>query len=79
MTADVSNTNSEPRAERPVMPAAYGITEGPEGMLPWRWAEERLERPHVVAVWGLWVDRRSYFAADARPGTWPPTRTSRCT
>jgi len=47
----------------------YGISESAEGMLPWSWAEARLEqshnyvlattrgngRPHVAPVWGLWM------------------------
>ena len=60
---------------RPELPAAYGVRAGPEGLLDWRWAEARLERartywvatvrpdgrPHVVPVWGVWLDRRFYF------------------
>ena len=52
-------------------------------MLPWRWAEERLERaqnywvvtvrpdgrPHAVPVWGVWVDRCFYFGGGGRKAT----------
>ena len=56
----------------------YGISgadEG-EGLLPWEWAAERLSishnymvattrpdgRPHVMPVWGLWLDDAFYFS-----------------
>jgi PPOX class probable F420-dependent enzyme len=64
-------------ASRPHMPG-YGISnanEG-EGLLPWEWAAERLSvshnylvattrpdgRPHVMPVWGLWLDDAFYFS-----------------
>jgi hypothetical protein len=57
----------------------YGILapdEG-EGLFPWEWAAERLAvshnymlattrpdgRPHVMPVWGLWLDNAFYFSA----------------
>ena len=60
---------SEPRVRRPAFPG-YGISEDPDGMLPWAWAEERLvaahnywvatasaqRGPHATPVWGLWRD-----------------------
>jgi nitroimidazol reductase NimA-like FMN-containing flavoprotein (pyridoxamine 5'-phosphate oxidase superfamily) len=53
----------------------YGIPDSTEGLLPWSWAVERLSkahnyfvattrpggRPHVVPVWGLWLDPAFYF------------------
>ncbi len=47
------------------------------GLLPWRWAEERLERshnywvsttrpdgrPHATAVWGIWWENAFYFSS----------------
>ena len=67
----------EPRAARPHMPG-YGIepAEGRKGLLPWSWAEARLAaahnywvatarpdgRPHVMAVWGVWLDGAFYFS-----------------
>jgi general stress protein 26 len=66
----------EPIAERPHMPG-YGISESPDGMLPWSWARERLEscrnyfvastlpdgRPHLMPVWAVWhIDNRLYFS-----------------
>jgi hypothetical protein len=66
-----------PRASRPNIPG-YGIAAENEGkgLLPWRWAEERLSggwnywlattrpdgRPHVMLVWGLWWQRAFYFS-----------------
>ena len=72
---------TEPRAERPNMPA-YGIVpagEG-EGLLPWSWAEQRLRdartywiatvradgAPHVAPVWALWFDGAVVFSTSDR-------------
>jgi nitroimidazol reductase NimA-like FMN-containing flavoprotein (pyridoxamine 5'-phosphate oxidase superfamily) len=54
----------------------YGISEGKSGMLTWKWATERLiagrtywiatarsdGRPHVMPVWGIWMDNAFYFS-----------------
>jgi nitroimidazol reductase NimA-like FMN-containing flavoprotein (pyridoxamine 5'-phosphate oxidase superfamily) len=54
----------------------YGIPDSTEGLLPWSWAVERLSkahnyfvattrpggRPHVMPVWGLWLDPAFYFS-----------------
>jgi nitroimidazol reductase NimA-like FMN-containing flavoprotein (pyridoxamine 5'-phosphate oxidase superfamily) len=73
-------TPEEPAAARPHMPG-YGIAPadaGP-GVLPWRWATERLGqarnywvattrpdgRPHTMPVWGVWLDDRFYFSSGA--------------
>jgi PPOX class probable F420-dependent enzyme len=69
---------AEPQAGRPHMPFEYGIAEASEGMglLAWSWAVERLVTsrcqwiattrpdgsPHVMVVWGVWLDDRFYFA-----------------
>lgn len=56
-------------------PPVYGFPEGVDGLLPWSYAEERLERarnywlattrpdgrPHVTPLWGVWVDGALYF------------------
>ncbi len=69
--------SQSPKASRPNLPD-YGISgadEG-EGLLPWEWAAERLSvshnymvattrpdgRPHVMPVWGLWLDDAFYFS-----------------
>ena len=55
----------------------YGIdAKGRKGMLPWRWAKSLLSktqnyflgtvrndgRPHVMPIWGVWMDDRFYFS-----------------
>lgn len=69
----------EPRATRPHMPG-YGMPKGTKGLLPWTWAERRLQRshnyylttvrpdatPHAMPVWGVWVDGRFFFSTGAQ-------------
>jgi len=64
-----------PRARRPHIPG-YGLPKSKKGLLPWRWAEDRLNksrqywiattrpdrRPHVMVVWALWLDGMLYFS-----------------
>ncbi len=66
----------EPVADRPDMPEGY-LAGAP---LPWRWAEEQLDRarnywittigprgrPHVRPVWGVWLDDSVQFSTGAR-------------
>jgi pyridoxamine 5'-phosphate oxidase-like protein len=75
--ANNSETQPEPKASRPHMPG-YGVlgAEDGKGLLPWRWATERLTsshnywvatgrpdgRPHLMPVWGLWLDGAFYFS-----------------
>jgi hypothetical protein len=40
----------------------YGISPATDGLLPWAWAVERLERAHLAAVWGLWRDGAFAFS-----------------
>lgn len=63
-----------PRASRPRM-EGYGVPQSSEGMLPWSFARERLERarnywvctvrpdgrPHAAPVWGVWAENALYF------------------
>src|SRR2546430_5058310 len=82
------------RATRPHMPG-YGVLPADEGerLLPFEWAEERLRDarnywvatvgpggPHLMAVWGVWLDRRVLFRTRresraarnlAAPPRWP--------
>src|SRR5687768_5607271 len=67
-----------PQAARPHMPG-YGIQDenSGRGLLPWSWAEERLAggrnywvttirpdgRPHVMPVWGIWLNDAFYFSS----------------
>jgi hypothetical protein len=65
---------AEPKASRPMMPG-YGIPQTTKGLLPWKWAEQRLRKshnywittvkpdgsPHTMVVWGLWMDGAFLF------------------
>lgn len=62
-------------AERPNMPAEYGISTGKQGLLTWDWVSLRMAqsrnywicstrpdgRPHAMPVWGVWLEDRLYF------------------
>lgn len=69
-----------PTIDRPALAAGYGLlpeSEG-KGLLAWSWATERLERsrtywiastrpdgrPHVIPVWGVWMEDTLYFGTD---------------
>lgn len=73
---------AKPRASRPSMPPEYGIlgpAKG-KGLLPWSWAAERLAssrshwiattrsdgRPHLMVVWGVWLDDKFCFSTSKR-------------
>jgi len=69
---------SDPAASRPHMPG-YGILPADQGsgLLPWSWAVARLReahdywlattwpdgRPHVMPVWGVWLDDALWFSS----------------
>ena len=69
---------SEPVADRPFMPG-YGVlaADAGSGLIPWAEAERRLTvshdywcatvrpdgRPHVMPVWGVWLDERVSFSS----------------
>src|SRR5437763_8171925 len=75
----MNSASLEPRATRPIMPHDYGVPEQEEGLLPWSWARERLERaslywfstvradgrPHAMPAWALWIDGVLYFEGGA--------------
>jgi hypothetical protein len=75
----------EPALSRPPFPARYGVAADREGLVPWEATEQRLREsldywvatttpdgsPHVVPVWGLWLDDGLHF------GTAPETRMGR--
>ena len=70
-----------PAADRPVMPG-YGILSASEGsgLIPWAEAERRLSvshdywcatvrpdgAPHVMPVWGVWLEGRLWFSSSLR-------------
>jgi len=69
-----------PTVDRPHVPG-YGIPETTDGTLPWSWATERLDRaivywlattgadqvPHLIPIWGAWVDERWYVEGSRGP------------
>ena len=71
---------SKATPQRPKLPDGYGIpaAKKPSDYLPWSWAEQRLKRarnywiattrpdgrPHLMPVWGVWVDEALYFGTD---------------
>jgi PPOX class probable F420-dependent enzyme len=58
----------------------YGIAAGTDGLLPWSWAEQRLQgsaemwlattspegRPHVMPVWAVWLDGAVWLSTGPR-------------
>jgi hypothetical protein len=70
-------TMSLPKASRPHMPG-YGIADAGEGkgLFSWEWVTDRLSKartfwlattrsdsqPHVMPVWGVWLDDAFYFS-----------------
>jgi uncharacterized pyridoxamine 5'-phosphate oxidase family protein len=64
-----------PKPTRPQIPG-YGVPKSKKGLLPWKWAEDRLKksrqywiattrpdsRPHVMVIWALWLEERLYFS-----------------
>jgi nitroimidazol reductase NimA-like FMN-containing flavoprotein (pyridoxamine 5'-phosphate oxidase superfamily) len=58
----------------------YGLPRSKKGLLPWKWAEQRLnksrqywiattrpdKRPHVMVVWALWLDGALYFSTGSK-------------
>lgn len=64
--------------ERPAMPPDYGPDDDVGGLLPWAWAEQRLQAarnywiatvgptglPHLAPVWGAWVHGAVWFGTD---------------
>ena len=73
---------TEPVVGRPYWPDAMGAVtaESTEGLKPWSWAEERLEkshnywiatsqsdgRPHLMVVWGIWWREAFWFTTGPR-------------
>ena len=66
---------AKPVAGRPFAPG-YGLALDEKGLLPWTWVAKRMtscrtfwvttihlaNRPHVMPVWGVWVDDAFYFS-----------------
>lgn len=71
-----STKTSGPKASRPYAPG-YGLSEESEGLIPWPWVNKQMNacrtfwlstihdsdpRPHVMPVWGVWVDDAFCFS-----------------
>jgi hypothetical protein len=71
----------EPKASRPFWPDALQEPSDPtRGLMPWTWALERLQkshnywiatsrpdfRPHLMIVWGIWLDDAFWFSTGLR-------------
>ena len=70
---------AEPKPSRPQMPG-YGMPKSTKGLLPWKWAEQRLRKshnywittvkpdgsPHTMVVWGLWLDGAFLFSTGSQ-------------
>ena len=79
MYAPKMKTNANPKPTRPHIPG-YGLLKTKKGLLPWKWAEDRLSksrqywiattrpdrRPHVMVVWALWLDGFLYFSTGSK-------------
>jgi general stress protein 26 len=77
--AKAKQGQTTPRTERPNIPG-YGISKSKAGMLPWKWAEEKLAssreywiitvrpdgRPHAMIIWGLWFEGAFWFGTGAK-------------
>ena len=70
---------ADPKPSRPQMPG-YGMPKSTKGLLPWKWAEQRLRKshnywittvkpdgsPHTMVVWGLWLDGAFLFSTGSQ-------------
>ncbi|MBI3477906.1 MAG: pyridoxamine 5'-phosphate oxidase family protein [Acidobacteria bacterium] len=70
-----TNKSAAPKAGRPFAPG-YGLAEDEKGLLPWSWVATQVgkcrtfwvatvhpeNRPHVMPVWGVWVEDAFYFS-----------------
>ena len=68
----------EPEATRPSVPG-YEFSAKTTGLLPWKWAAERLKKsrqywiattrpdgaPHLMVIWGLWLGESFWFSSGA--------------
>jgi len=69
-----------PKAGRPYMPGYGMMFMKGKGPLDWKWASDRLAnahnywlttvcpdgRPHVMPIWGVWIDSAFYFSTGRR-------------
>jgi pyridoxine/pyridoxamine 5'-phosphate oxidase len=74
-----AQTGDEPAPTRPHMPDVYYV-KGNKNFVAWSRVEQQMaasrnywigttrpdRRPHVIPVWGVWLDRVFYFSTDRR-------------
>src|SRR5437762_927612 len=79
MPAKRQNKPKLPKTTRPHIPG-YGLPKSKKGLLPWKWAEDRVNksrqywiattrpdgRPHVMVVWALWLNGALYFSTGSK-------------
>lgn len=75
---NTKTAQTQPQADRPFAPGygIVGADQG-KGLLPWAWVAQKMNRcrtfwvatihasqnrPHVMPVWGVWVDDAFYFS-----------------
>ena len=70
---------ADPKPSRPQIPG-YGMPKSTKGLLPWKWAEQRLRKshnywittvkpdgsPHTMVVWGLWLEGAFLFSTGSQ-------------
>lgn len=72
-----ATSKTQPKSDRPFAPG-YGIMAAKDGkgLLPWTWVAKKMSacrtywlgsvhpenRPHVMPIWGVWVDDAFYFS-----------------
>jgi len=75
-----NSSDRVPAASRPYMPGYDMMFRKENGPLSWTWAVDHLSkarnyflsttcsdgRPHVMPVWGVWLDRAFYFSTGRR-------------
>lgn len=82
VSGKISDNPAVIKVSRPKMPAGYGLKEPKNsgGYLPWSHLEERMKRsrnywvattrpdgrPHIMPVWGMWIDGKFYFGTDSQ-------------
>jgi PPOX class probable F420-dependent enzyme len=78
--ANSSTLPKNPQADRPAMPSGYGIqpVEDEKNLIPISHVEEQMRKsrnywvcttrpdgsPHVMPVWGVWLDGSFFFSTD---------------
>jgi Pyridoxamine 5'-phosphate oxidase len=78
-TKQTASKQAGPKPSRPHAPG-YGLPKTSKGLLPWKWAEDRLTKsreywiatmcpdraPHVMVVWGLWWENEFCFSSGSQ-------------